>query len=139
MAVNGVQVVGPVAKGGSSGKESGAKKGQVIGSVIGGVAGGVASGGNPAAAMAGASAGGTLGGMAGDRIQPAQQGSSAMQRRIDQSAPQLVHSEQSEQLKQSLMALKQQAPEIQQQYAAPLVKAYVQSIAQDNPSKGPVA
>ena len=137
MALNGVQVVGPAATGGSKGRESGAKKGQVIGSVIGGTVGAFAGG--PTGAMAGASAGGTLGGMAGDRIQPAQQGSSAMQRRIDQSAPQLVHSEQSDQLKQSLMALREQAPEIQKQYSAPLVKAYVQSIAQDNPRKGPVA
>jgi hypothetical protein len=74
--------------------------------------------------------------MIGEMAAPSRQGETAITRRLQAPGPQIVHSEQSNQLKQSLMALQQQPPEIQAQYQAPLVTAYMQSVAKDNPKTG---
>lgn len=134
MAFQGVQVVSaPGVATGKKGREGGGKEGQMLGAAVGGIVGGMASGGS--GAMTGASAGAGLGAMAGQAVDPGQANTQAMQRRVDSAGPQIVHSEQSEKLKQSLMALQSQPPEIQQQYQAPLVHAYIKSIAMDNPAE----
>lgn len=146
MATNAVQFIPkeqPVKT--TGGKSGGGKFGQALGMAAGGVLGGLAAGaatggaGTAMGAMGGAAAGGALGSTLGEMISPSRAPTTAMERRVQSSGgPQLVHSEQSEQLKQSLMALKSQPQAVQQEYAAPLMKAYVASIAQDNPKPGQV-
>lgn len=141
MALNGVSIVGPqdeVKKTGS--KKGGGKMGAMIGGTVGGVAGAMAGSGTGAGmvggAIGGAAGGAALGERVGNMIQPAREGSSAITRRVQSTGPQVVHSPQSEQLKSSILALQQQPPAIQQQYQAPLVTAYMKSLAQDNPGGG---
>jgi len=129
---------------GSKGRPGGGGIGQKIGAVAGGVIGGmVGSAGGPLAgaqgAMMGAGAGAGLGGLIGETVSPATQGQNAMQRRAEAMQPQIRHSEQSEQLKQSLVSLKQAPPDIQQEYAPHLARAYVTSVAKDNPRSGGMA
>ena len=156
MAVNQVQMIAPQDSGRTSGgRKSGGKVGSQIGTVAGGVIGGLAAAVPTAAAVAatggaaapvapstialgattGALAGNALGGMIGESVQPGREG--AIQRRIQSNAaPQVQHSEQSAQLRQSIMALHSQPPEIQQQYAQPLVQSYMASIANDKKGSG---
>lgn len=130
MAINAVEYIAPKDKVTKTRSHTGGGKfGQVAGAAIGGVAG---SGGGPAGAIAGAAAGASLGGMLGEIIDPSKHGTTAIQRKIGAAGPQVIHSTQSEQLKSSLLALQQQPPAIQQEYKAPLVKAYVTSLAMDN-------
>ncbi len=143
MAVNAVQTIGQQDEAKTTpGKKGGGRAGQVIGGVIGGTAGALAGFGTagPAGAVAGGIAGTAsgeaLGGVIGERISPSKQGETVMTRRLQAPGPQIVHSEQSEQLKQSLMAMQAQPQDLQQEYMAPLVKAYMQSVAQDNPNTG---
>src|SRR4051812_11307478 len=96
-------VANVTSQGGSSAKKGGSQAGAAAGAVIGGVIGGMASGGS--AALAGASAGSALGSQLGNAVSPAKAGQDAITRRIDAAVPQIRHSEQSEQLKQSLIAL----------------------------------
>lgn len=144
MAMNGVQYIGPKEKVTTTGgKAGGGKWGQVIGGAIGGAAGALAAAptgaGMVAGGIAGTAGGAALGGMIGNMISPAKEGTTAIDRRIQAAGPQIQHSEQSERLKASLMSLQTQPPEIQQEYMAPLVKAYVASVAQDNPKGGGMA
>lgn len=135
MAIQQVQYVGPSDQmTGKKGTAGGAGVGSQIGAAVGAIAGAATTGGAGAVqgGLTGAAAGGALGGW----IDPAKADTTAIQRRIQSSGPQIVHSEQSEQLKQSLVALQQQPQDVQHQYAAPLIKAYIQSVAQDNPQTG---
>jgi hypothetical protein len=58
-----------------------------------------------------------------------------MNRRVDAQGAKVFHSQQSEELKQSLMALNQAPPEMKAAYQAPLAQAYATSVAMDNPAK----
>ncbi len=139
MALNAVQIVQrPDDVKTKSAHKGGGEFGSVVGGVIGGVAGamaGTAAGGpgagTVAGGMAGAAGGASLGSTVGNWIDPARQESTAVSRRIQAAGPQLYHSEQSDTLKQSLMALHSQPPEVQREYAMPLTHAYLSSIAKD--------
>jgi uncharacterized protein YcfJ len=132
MAIQGIQVIGPQDKVKTrQAHEGGGKKGQMAGALVGGAIGAM---GGPGGAVAGASTGAAIGNVVGEGLDPSRAGNQAIERRIQTGGPQIVHSPQSEQLKQSLVAMKAQPPEIQQEYMAPLVKAYMQSVAQDNPA-----
>ncbi len=130
-------------------KKGGGKFGQVLGGIAGAVVGGVAAGtvtggaatgwGAAKGAMLGAAGGASLGGLVGESVSPSRAGSEAMTRRLDSQGPQITHSEQSESLKQSLLSLKSQPPNLQQEYQAPLVQAYIASLARDNPKPTGVA
>ncbi len=138
MAVQNVQFMGPNDKQTTvQGKQGSGKFGQAAGALLGGVAGGAAGG--PGGAIAGASTGASLGGMAGNALDPAVADKTAIQRRIQSSGPQYQQSENTMKLKDSVLALRTQPPEIQQQYAPPLVQAYVTSLAHDNPKNGGMA
>lgn len=138
MARNDVQYIAPQPKVSSSGgRAGGGKFGQVIGAAVGGTAGALAGApGGPAGmvagGMAGAAGGASLGGMVGNMVDPGREAKTAISQRIQSSGPQIVHSEQSEKLKQSLLALNTQPEPLKREYMAPLVKAYVSSIANDN-------
>lgn len=139
MTIAPVQMVGPQDQvKTTSGRKGGSRTGQIIGGIIGGAAGAAAGtvaapgAGTIAGGIAGAGGGASLGGTIGDMISPGKQESTAVTRRIQSSGPQLYHSDRSEQIKQSLMALHSQPAEIQQQYAPPLTQAYIMSLAQDN-------
>lgn len=133
-------VTTPGKKAKSGGGQFGQAAGAVIGGVIGGVAGAAAGGvGAAPGALGGAAAGAGLGGALGNAIDPARGGQDAITRRLESQAPQIQHSQQSEALKQSLLSLQTQPPEIQKEYAPPLVQAYVASIARDNPKPTGVA
>lgn len=136
MALNQVQYVAPAPEMRTTkGKSGGGKWGSAIGAVAGGIVGGMATGG--AGAIGGAAAGSSLGGMLGNAISPATQGSTAMVRRSESlGAPTIPHSDRSEKLKQSIMALHTQPDEIKQKYASPLVSAYMKSLGDDNSRKG---
>jgi hypothetical protein len=147
MAINTVGYVPPEKVSTSGGKKSGGKLGGQIGAVAGGVVGGMAgavvgAGAPPAApatialgAAGGAALGNGLGTMIGEQVKPGREATTAIDRRAQQTSPQLIHSEQSQQLKQSLVALQQQPPEVRQQYHVPLAKAYIQSVGLDNQNK----
>jgi hypothetical protein len=139
MAQNQVTPVGrqettPGKKAHKGGSETGSKIGAVVGGVVGGVAGAAAGGvGAAPGAMAGAAGGAGLGGMIGNWIDPARGGTDAITRRLEAQGPQIQHSPQSEALKQSLLSLQTKPPEVIQEYQAPLVQAYIASLARDNP------
>ena len=127
---------------GSKGRESGSKWGQLGGAALGAglIAAGAIDGGVSIPAgvsLVGGTAG--LGGMAGGALDQGKAGKEAMQRRIETSEPQLLHSEASEKLRQSLMALHEAPPEVRQQYAPQLMGAYMQSLHQDNDGFGGMA
>ncbi len=135
MALNAVQTVArPDDVSTSKGKSGGGKTGSMIGAAIGGTVGAIAGAGTPASiagGIGGAAGGAALGNTIGNWIDPAKEGSTAVTRRIQASGPQIFHSEQSDTLKQSLMALHTQPPAVQKEYAMPLTQAYLSSIAKD--------
>ncbi len=108
--------------GGTRGSAGGSQTGQLIGAAIGGAVGG----------LGGAAAGSSLGGMAGNAIDPAKQGQEAMARQVQAEQPQLVHSENSDALKQSIMALHEAPQPIRDEYGPQLVHAYLTSLHTDN-------
>jgi hypothetical protein len=135
MAIRRIQTIGPtVTSPGKKGSAGGGKTGQAVGAVLGGIIGGVASGGNPAGAVAGASTGASLGGIAGEQINPATAGSTAIERRVNLNQLENVQkSPATAQLERSLAALKNQSPAVKTAYAKPLVTALLASVAKDNP------
>jgi hypothetical protein len=136
VAIKPVEMIAPVDTQQKKSRKGGGGIGQAIGGVVGGVAGGVAGiPGGPAAiaggAIAGTAAGASVGGMIGERIKPTREGSStAMQRRV-MGTPQMMQSERTQKLRESILALHQQPPEVQQQYAPTLVQGYLKSLADD--------
>lgn len=120
-------------------KKGGGGIGQAAGLVAGAaLAGGAAAatGGTAlpiaAAAMGGAGGGAALGGMLGEKISPSRQGSTAMDRRMSAAGPQLIQSEPTKRLRESIMALNGQPDDIKQQYGPTLVNGFMSSLAQDN-------
>jgi hypothetical protein len=125
--------------------------GMAAGAALGGVAGtylapgaGTAAGAKTGAligaagvgAIGGAVSGASLGGMIGEKVKPTREGSSnAMERRV-MGTPQLMQSERTQKLRESVMALHSQPPEIQQQHAPTLVQAYLKSLQDDNMPTG---
>jgi len=119
-----------------SGGRTGTAVGAVAGGIIGGIAAGVGSGGSATAlgAMQGAAGGAALGNTVGNFVAPGSSGHEAIDRRAAAAAqgPEMYHSERSDALRQSLTALNSQPPALQQQYGAPLVTAYLSSLANDH-------
>ncbi len=119
-------------------KKGGGSTGAAIGAVIGGVAGGIAgyaSGNVPGAivgATSGAGGGGALGEKIGNAVDKPSQGTAIDRRVASQAAPEMYHSERSDALRQSLVALNNAPPEMQQQYGGHLVSAYLSSLANDH-------
>jgi hypothetical protein len=109
------------------GKKGGGGFGQAAGAVVGGVVGGMATGG--AGAIGGAAGGASLGAMVGEKIKPTVAGESAMARRAELAQPEMVQSSSSEKIKEALMALHSQPPEVKQEYAPPLLAAYLKANA----------
>ncbi len=104
---------------------------------VGGIAGGVAGAatgpaGATVGAIGGTAAGASLGNTLGEMIQPGRAGSTAIERRAQAPGPQMIQSESSQKLRDSLMALHEAPQQAKQQYAQPLLTAYMQSIANDN-------
>lgn len=140
MALQAVQQIAPPPKVSSSG---GKKGGGMFGSVAGGIAGAALAGGAAAvtggaalpvaaAALGGAGGGMALGGMLGNAVAPAKAASAIERRAATIQGPQLIQSEQTAKLKDSILALHTQPPEIKQQHAPLLVNAYLTSLAGDN-------
>jgi hypothetical protein len=116
--------------GGSSGSEGLGKYGAIAGAL--GAAAVVGSGGAAAPAVLGAAgSGAALGGLVGGVVDPGKQAESPMQRRLDSTEPQMLHSENSQRLRDSILALHQAPPEVQNQYAPTLLNAYLTSLHQD--------
>lgn len=122
-------------------KKGGGSTGAAIGGVLGGVAGalgGLATGGGgniPGAivgGMSGAAGGAAFGQKVGDIVDKPSAGTAIDRRVASNAPPEMYHSERSDQLRQSLMALNNSPPEMQQQYGAPLVTAYMSSLANDH-------
>jgi uncharacterized protein YcfJ len=120
------------------GSKGGSGMGQAIGAVAGGVIGSAVPGaGTAAGAMAGAAAGASLGGMIGNMASPATATKTAMERRAEvPGVPQLQSSDKTSTLKESIMALQKQPPQVQQEYGPLLVDAYMTTVAQGAPRKG---
>lgn len=137
MAINSVSVVQPTQRtAGSKDRQGGGKMGQMLGLAAAGATI-AATGGMAAPAAVGLLAGGSsLGGTVGEMVSPSKQGTSAMERRLEAPGPQIIESDQSKQLKQSLISLRQAPPDVIEQYRTPLVQAYVTSLAKDNPKAG---
>lgn len=142
MAFNQVEYIGPKDKVTvTPGKKGGGKVGGMLGGAVGGVAGGIAgfAGGGPAGAVAGsiagAAGGASLGERLGEMVQPSRAETSAMERKVGARGPEVFHSEQSDKLKQSLLALQSAPPAVQQEYKPVLAQAYMTSVALDNPAK----
>ena len=138
MALQQVQQVAPIQRErGSSGRAGGGKWGGLAAAVGAGAI--VASGGAAAPAVIGAAGtGAMLGGLAGDAVRPAREGKNAIERRIDAAGPQMIQSDTSSKLRDSLTALHQAPPAVKQQYAPPLVNAYLQSLGKDRAGGGQV-
>jgi phage tail tape-measure protein len=115
-------------------RTSSAKKGGgTFGSVAGAIAGGaIGSAGGPAGTLAGAAAGASLGGMIGEGLSPSKAASTAVERRLQSPGPQMIQSDNTSKLKQSIVALQQTPPEVRAEYSKPLVTAYMASVAQDH-------
>lgn len=138
MALQQVQQVAPIQRErGSSGRAGGGKWGALGGALAAGAI--VASGGAAAPAVLGAAGtGAALGGLGGDMLRPAKEGKSAIERRIEAAGPQMIQSDTSSKLRDSLTALHQAPPAIKQQYAPTLANAYLQSIGKDRAGGGQV-
>lgn len=138
MALNSVQYRPPDQTKVVGAHEGGGRTGQIIGGAVGGVAGGMAgfATGGPAGAVAGgiggAAGGAALGGTIGNMVAPPSAGTTAIDRRLSMQQPQLFHSDRSEALRQSLIALSQQPQELKDAYSQPLIAAYVSSLANDH-------
>jgi phage tail tape-measure protein len=117
-------------------KRGGGGLGEIIGTVAGGVAGSFAGpGGTLAGISGGAALGGRVGSMLGEKVQPTRQ--TQTQAPVAQQqlqAPRL--SANGQQLQQSLLALKEFAPEFQEQISFPLVAALMKDVQQNNPGMG---
>lgn len=83
-------------------------------------------------AISGAGAGSALGGLLGERVRPGREASTAVERRLQGAGPQLIQSEASHKLKDSLAALREAPVEAKREYARPLLSAYLASLAKDN-------
>lgn len=128
---------GKIKKGGG---ELGQKLGLLAGALIGGAAT-VATGGAAApvalAALSGAGTGAGVGGMIGEKIKPTKEMKGAIDRRAELlRAPQLIQSESTQKLRESIMALHTQPDSVKQEYAPTLVNAYLTSLQRDNTPKG---
>jgi hypothetical protein len=142
MAIKQVEMLAPVVTTGQSGRKGGGGIGQIVG-LLGGaaLAGGAAAatGGAAlpiaAAAMGGAGGGAALGQLVGEKISPTQ-ASTAMERRATLQQPALMQSEQTQKLRDSVLALHSQPPEIQAQFAPTLVHGYLQSLVNDSTPTG---
>jgi hypothetical protein len=129
VAFSQVEFVAPKVKTRSTpAKTGGGREGMAIGMALG-------AAGGPGAAMTGGALGNTL----GEALVPGTPASqsSAMNRRVDAQGAKVFHSKQSDELKQSLLALNQAPPEMQAAYKAPLAQAYATSVALDNPAQKP--
>jgi hypothetical protein len=143
MAIKPVEMIAPAPvvkekKARKGGGGFGQVAGLIGGAVLAGGAAAATGGALPiaAAAMGGAGGGAALGGLLGEKIKPTREGSStAMERRIV-GTPQLMQSERTQKLRESVMALPSQPPEIQQQHAPTLVQAYLKSLQDDNMPTG---
>lgn len=136
MAIQPVAMIGPeqeevVVK---KGRQGWGKAGSAIGSVVGGVAGAMAGSGwgSVAGATGGAAGGAAFGNMVGEKLRPSQAQETAMERRLGAQAPQMMQSEQTERLKQSILALQSQPLDVQREYSKPLVEAYIASYGMQN-------
>lgn len=98
---------------------------------VAGASAGAAGGASAASILGGAGSGAALGGLLGNAVDRANPGTDPIQRRIDATQPQIVHSENSQKLRESIMALHQAPPEVQNQYAPTLLNAYLTSLHQD--------
>lgn len=115
----------------------GAVAGGMAGAVAGVPTGGAASGpGAVIGSIGGAAAGASLGSMLGEKLRATREASTAMERRAEAPGPQLIHSDTSEKLKQSLLALQQGPEDARMEYGKPIFSAYMQSLAADNSKKG---
>lgn len=137
MAFRPIQVT-PRVEQGSSGKKGGGGLGQVLGAVGGAALAGGAAAAAPAtggatlpiaaAALGGAGGGAGLGQLVGEQISPTKQGSGAMERRLATTMPMMDNSGAAQaKIRDSLVALQSQPPQVQQQYAQPLVNAYLKA------------
>lgn len=81
-------------------------------------------------ALTGAATGAGLGSLLGEAVKPSQQ--ATMGQRAQMAQPQLVHSEQSNALRDSLVALKDAPDDVQTKYAPILTAGYVKSVIHDN-------
>jgi len=137
VALNSVQVLGPKPEtkttgGRTGGGAIGRKLGMVAGGIAGGIAGAPTGAGAVAGAMAGAAGGASVGEMAGEMVSPTVAAKQeAVQRRLGPGPQMSNTSDQTKQLRQSLVALKGQPPEVQKEYLQPLGGAYMQSLAND--------
>jgi hypothetical protein len=122
----------------TKGRKGGGKWGTVAGLAAGAALGAltVGTGGAAAplamAALSGGATGAGLGGMIGEAIRPTKEGSSSIERRLASLGPQMIQSDTSQKLRGSLMALHEAPPAAKQQYAQPLLSAYMTSLAKDN-------
>lgn len=137
MAIKPVEMIAPVETSGKKARKGGGGLGQALGMAAGAaLAGGAvaATGGAAlpiaAAAMGGAAGGAGLGQLIGDKLSPGRADSTAMTRRMTQQ-PQLMQSEQTQKLRESILALHSQPPEVQEQHAPTLVQAYLKSLGND--------
>ena len=85
-----------------------------------------------AGAVQGGAAGASLGGLVGEMVDPSKAASSVMAQRAQTQAPQMIQSETSAKLKDSIIALQKAPDPIRVEYSKPLVTAYMHSIAKDN-------
>ena len=123
--------------GGKFGQKLGMTAGAVIGGAIGGTAGSIVPGAGTALGVAagsamGATAGAGLGSMLGEMVRPGRADTSAIERRAQGPIANFVHSDTSEQLKDSLLALKQAPQEVRYEYGKPLMAGYLASLSRDN-------
>jgi hypothetical protein len=103
-------------------QSGGGSIGQVIGGALGGIGGFLVGG--PAGAAAGASLGMGAGGAGGNILSPGKGGGQGMQLQQSAIARRAEAPNPSQVLEQSLAALKDTTPDIQEAYGAPLMKAY---------------
>lgn len=119
-------------------KKGGGGFGSAAGAVVGGAIGAIAAGGLTGGAaavqggMAGAAAGSALGGQIGNMIDPAKAASQAIDRRVAAAGPQMVQSETSAKLRDSILALQRAPDPVRAEYSQPLVQAYMASLAKDH-------
>jgi outer membrane lipoprotein SlyB len=125
----------------SGGKKGGGRFGQAVGAVAGGVIGGMAAGaatggaatgwGVAQGAMLGTAAGAGVGQALGEKVRPTVEATTAIERRAEAGQPQLMQSERTQKLKESIMALQSQPEAMRLELGKPLVAAYVKSYQDD--------
>lgn len=149
MAIKQVEVIAPEQQVVTQkGRKGWGKPGSMVGAAVGGVLGGLAgaagttlTGGAAApivgtAAIGGTVAGASLGNMIGERIRPGREEKTAMERRQQSYAqPQVIQNENTQKLKDSIMALTTQSDDVKAKYSQPLLQAYVKSLQDDHAKK----